>query len=94
LDVVGGLGMAAAVSTTICWMPQAWRTIRSGDTHAISLAFQALFAAGLALWVVYGVMIRSAPLILANVVSLPPVLVVLAFKIRNLRRGEAAVASE
>lgn len=76
------LGFAAASLTTLCWLPQAWRTIRTRDTRAISLWAQALFAAGLLLWLAYGVMIMSWPLIGANAVTLCLVLVILAMKLR------------
>jgi MtN3 and saliva related transmembrane protein len=87
--LVSATGFLAGVLTTICWLPQAWRTLRSRDTRSISLLFQSLFALGLALWVGYGAAIGSTPLMLANVVSLPPVLIILGIKIANLRKDEA-----
>ena len=77
------LGFAAASLTTLCWLPQAWSTLRTRDTRAISLWAQALFAAGLLLWLAYGVMIMSWPLIGANAVTLCLVLVILAMKLRH-----------
>ena len=53
------LGFAAAALTSLCWLPQAWRTIRTRDTKAISLWTQSLFAAGTALWLTYGLHIGS-----------------------------------
>ena len=76
------VGAAAALLTTFCWVPQALRTIRLRDTRAISLPAQAAFAAGLALWLAYGLMIGSWPLIGANAVSLGLVSVIVATKLR------------
>jgi MtN3 and saliva related transmembrane protein len=79
VELIGG---AAALLTTFCWVPQALRTIRLRDTRAISLPAQLAFAAGLALWLVYGVLIASWPLVLANAVSLGLASVIVATKLR------------
>ena len=76
------IGAAAALLTTFCWVPQALRTIRLRDTRAISLPSQLAFAAGLALWLGYGCLIASWPLIGANALSLALVSVIVATKLR------------
>jgi len=76
------LGTIAATLTTLCWVPQAWRTIRTRETRAISLWTQSVFTFGIALWLVYGVLIQSWPLIGANAISLVLVGLILAMKIR------------
>lgn len=76
------LGFTAATLTTLCWVPQAWRTIRTRDTRAISLWTQSIFAAGVLLWLVYGLLLMSWPLIGANVVTFCLVSVILAMKLR------------
>ncbi|WP_332684660.1 SemiSWEET family sugar transporter [Bosea sp. (in: a-proteobacteria)] len=77
------LGFSAAVLTTLCWLPQAAQTIRTRDTRAISLWTQAMFATGIGLWLIYGLLIASWPLIGANAVSLALVLVILTMKLRH-----------
>jgi MtN3 and saliva related transmembrane protein len=76
------VGYIAACCTTLCWLPQAVRTIRTRDTRAISLWTQAFFAVGIALWLVYGLVIGSVPVILSNAVTLPLVLTIVAMKLR------------
>jgi MtN3 and saliva related transmembrane protein len=76
------LGFAAAVLTTLCWVPQAWRTIRTRDTRAISLWTQVFFALGIVLWLAYGLLLMSWPLIGANAVTLLLVLAILSMKLR------------
>jgi MtN3 and saliva related transmembrane protein len=76
------LGFAAATLTTLCWVPQAWRTIRTRDTRAISLWTQSIFALGVLLWLAYGLLLMSWPLIGANSVTLCLVGVILAMKLR------------
>jgi MtN3 and saliva related transmembrane protein len=79
IEIVGAL---AALLTTFCWVPQALRTIRLRDTRAISLPAQLAFAAGLVLWLVYGVLIGSWPLIGANAISLGLVSTIIGTKLR------------
>lgn len=76
------IGAIAAALTTICWLPQAWRTIRTRETRAISAATQGLFAIGLALWLVYGFGIGSWPIIVANALTLVLVSTILVMKLR------------
>lgn len=90
--IVTGFGFVAAALTTVCWLPQAWKTIRSQDTRSISMPAQALYASGLTMWALYGAAIGSLPLIAANVVSLAPVLIILAVKARNFRSDERALS--
>ena len=77
------LGFSAAALTTLCWVPQALQTIRTRDTSGISLWTQSLFALGIMLLLIYGVLLMSWPLISANAVSLLLVLVILTMKLRH-----------
>lgn len=76
------IGACAATITTLCWVPQAVKVIRTRETAAISLVMYLMLALGVTLWLVYGVMIGSWPLIGANAVTLVPVLSILAMKLR------------
>lgn len=80
--LVETIGAAAALLTTFCWVPQALRTLGLRDARAISLPAQLTFGAGLALWLVYGMLIGSWPLIGANAVSLALVSAIVAMKLR------------
>lgn len=64
------LGYAAASLTTLSFIPQALKTLRSGDTSGISLRMYALFTAGVACWAVYGLLTGDGPLIAANLITL------------------------
>jgi MtN3 and saliva related transmembrane protein len=77
------IGMSAAVLTTLSWLPQAVQTIRTRQTRDISLPAQVLLFAGLILWLAYGVLISSLPLIVANIVTAGLVAVILTMKIKN-----------
>ncbi len=62
--------MAAAVLTTAAFAPQAIKAWRTRSTKDVSLAMFALIVAGIALWLIYGILIDDAPLIIANAVTL------------------------
>lgn len=76
------IGAIAATITTLCWVPQAIKVIRTRETAAISLVMYIMLCLGIALWLAYGLLIQSWPLIGANTVTLLPVLVILAMKLR------------
>lgn len=76
------IGSAAAIITTLCWVPQAIKVIRTRETAAISLLMYLLLAVGISLWLVYGLLIGSMPLIGANAVTIVLVLIILAMKLR------------
>lgn len=80
------LGFVAAAVTTACFLPQALRVVRTGDTRSLSLAMYALFVAGLVLWLAYGVFLRSLPIILANTLTLLQAAVILYYKATEGRR--------
>jgi MtN3 and saliva related transmembrane protein len=82
---VRALGYLAALLTTLSFFPQALKTLRSGDTSAISLRMYGLCTLGIALWAVYGFCTGDGPLIVANLVTLVPAGIVLERKVRDLR---------
>jgi MtN3 and saliva related transmembrane protein len=76
------IGLIAACCTTISFIPQAVQTIRTRDTRDISLGMYALFTAGTALWLIYGIFIHSVPVTLANAVTLVFAGIILIYKIK------------
>ncbi len=64
------IGLAAAVCTTAANLPQLKKAWTTGQTDDLSLKTLLLFAGGLGLWVVYGVLQKDIVIILANCISL------------------------
>lgn len=77
------VGYAAALFTTSAFLPQVIRAWRTRSTRDLSLQSFATYAAGLALWLVYGLLIRDVPLIAANGVTLLLALTILGLKLRH-----------
>jgi MtN3 and saliva related transmembrane protein len=75
------IGYLAAVLTTISFVPQAWQTFRTRDVSGISLGMYTVFACGVALWLVYGVLVAAWPIVVANGITLALALVILAMKL-------------
>jgi MtN3 and saliva related transmembrane protein len=90
--LVDTIGMTGAVLTTVCWLPQAMKIIRSRETGAISLAGTLAFTIGIVFWLIYGLALMDWPLITSNVVTLALMSVIVALKLRH-GRGEGAVPS-
>jgi MtN3 and saliva related transmembrane protein len=85
--VIEILGYAAATLTTVSFVPQAIKTLRSGDTAAISLRMYLLFTSGIALWGVYGLLKGDGPLIAANAITLVSAGLILERKLRAVLSG-------
>jgi MtN3 and saliva related transmembrane protein len=81
------LGYAAASLTTLSFMPQAAKTLRSGDTAAISLRMYLLFTSGVALWGIYGWLRGDGPLVVANAITLVSAGLILQSKLRSVLAG-------
>jgi MtN3 and saliva related transmembrane protein len=72
----------AAVLTTAAFVPQALHIIRYRETKAISLLMYVAFASGVALWLVFGVLIGNWAIILSNAITLALTLAIVGMKIR------------
>jgi MtN3 and saliva related transmembrane protein len=85
---VNGIGMewtgyVAATLTTLAFVPQAVKTIRSRDTRSISLGMYVVFTIGIGFWLAYGFVLDSLPMILSNIVTFALSATILALKIRH-----------
>jgi MtN3 and saliva related transmembrane protein len=74
------IGSTAAALTTLAFIPQAWKVWRTRHTADISMGMYVLFTIGVALWLVYGILIESWPIIMANSFTLVLAGAVLAMK--------------
>jgi MtN3 and saliva related transmembrane protein len=76
------VGFAAGTLTTLCWTPQAVKILRNRDAKSISMITTTTFVAGCALWLIYGLLIGSASMILFNTVTVALNLLIIALKLR------------
>lgn len=76
-------GLVAAFCTTISFVPQAIKTIKTKDTSSISLVMYLLFTFGSLLWLVFGFMSHNVPVTAANGVTLVLASIILFYKVRH-----------
>ena len=79
-DLIGGV---AAVLTTIAFVPPVLKSWRTRSTRDVSLVMFVIFTTGLSLWLIYGFVIESWPIIVANIVTLSLTITMIALKIRG-----------
>lgn len=82
MTLIDTVGSAAALLTTASFIPQAWHTFRTRDVSGISLGMYSLFTAGVALWLVYGILLVAWPIIIANAITTSLALLILGMKLR------------
>lgn len=83
LDLDNLVGYAAAVLTTVAFVPQALKSWQTRDLSGVSLPMYSLFTAGVVMWFVYGVMLGSWPIIIANAITIILASVVLTLKLMH-----------
>lgn len=81
MDIIW-LGYAAALFTTVAWMPQALKTFRTKSTRDLSLPTMGVISIGLTLWLAYGVLRNDPALIISNGVQVPITYWLVAMKLR------------
>lgn len=64
------IGLAAAFCTTVAYLPQAIKTIKTKHTKDLSLGMYSIMTIGIALWLVYGILVGDLPITVANAVTL------------------------
>jgi MtN3 and saliva related transmembrane protein len=79
------IGLLAAALTSLSYIPQVKKALPPGSTDDLSSKTLAVLAAGLALWIGYGVLKGDYVIIAANAVGLALVATLIGFKIQDGR---------
>jgi MtN3 and saliva related transmembrane protein len=83
LSVIDAVGFVAGALTTGAFVPQVLKSWRTRDLSGVSLRMYSLFTVGVALWLAYGLMVTSWPVIVCNAITLLLAGGVLALKLRH-----------
>jgi MtN3 and saliva related transmembrane protein len=75
-------GFIAGTLSTLSFIPQLVKIIRSRSTTDISLIAFTLLGAGVAFWIGYGIFINSVPVMLFNAITLALVVTIISLKVR------------
>jgi len=76
------IGLIAGLLTSVASVPQVVKTWRSRHARDLSIWQPLLLSVGVALWLIYGMLIGDVPLIVANIT---PLLCNLALTVMKLR---------
>lgn len=82
MEVLDLTGSIAATLTTVSFVPQVWQVWRTRHTKDISLGMYIAFTSGVGLWLVYGMLLGSWPIIIANSITFCLAGAVLIMKLR------------
>jgi len=75
------IGSIAATCTTMAFIPQAVQSYKTRDLSGISLPMYFIFTLGVAMWLVYGLLKRDWPIIIANTITVALSAMILVLKI-------------
>lgn len=80
------IGLVAGTLTSVAAIPQLIKTLKTRNVRDISIWQPLLLSFGVALWMMYGVLINDLPLILANITPLVCNAILTVTKIRYGRK--------
>jgi MtN3 and saliva related transmembrane protein len=81
---IDGLGFFAGFLTSFSASPQLYYSYRTRDVRSFDLRFLLMLASGLLLWAVYGIVIRSLPIIVFNFVGVTLWLPIIGMKVKEI----------
>ncbi len=82
MDYIEILGLVAATLTTAAFVPQVYKTWQQKSTRDISLTMYLVMFIGVVLWCIYGILIESFPVTLANALTALLLFIMLILKLR------------
>lgn len=82
-DDVELIGFAAAFLTTIAFIPQVFKVLKTKSVEGLSLTTYLLYVSGVFLWFIHGVNLESLSMIVGNFVSILLTLIILFFIIKS-----------
>ena len=74
-------GYFAAILTTLAFLPQLIKTLKTKKAEDVSLITLIMFLTGVLSWIIYGYKISSTPILIANIITFILNLLILIFKV-------------
>lgn len=74
------LGLIAGLLTTVCWIPQLTRSLRTRSTDDLSWTYLGVLGTGVALWLAYGVVLLDIAIVVSNLLTLGCIVTLLMVK--------------
>lgn len=82
MDAITGIGLVAALFTTVSLFPQLLKVWKTKSTKDVSMGMFAFFCGGVFLWFVYGVLLHDFPIIIANSLAFIQAAIIIGFKVK------------
>jgi MtN3 and saliva related transmembrane protein len=82
------IGFIAAFCTTMAFLPQLIKVLKTNDTKSLSLGMYSVFVFGVLLWLLYGIAKLDWPIIVANAFTLLFASIILIAKVRNMNNDK------
>jgi MtN3 and saliva related transmembrane protein len=76
------IGFIAAILTTAAFVPQVYKIVKLKSAEGISLTMYWIMFTGIVFWEIYGWLILSPPVILANIITASLLLIIIYYKLR------------
>ncbi len=83
MNYVNIIGFIAGTLTTIAFVPQVIKIWKTKSAKDISLGMFVILCTGIILWIVYGILVKSLPVVVANAMSLVFALSILVLKMKR-----------
>ncbi len=83
MNYVNIIGFTAGTLTTIAFVPQAIKIWKTKSAKDISLGMFVILCTGISLWVIYGILVKSLPVVVANATTLVFALTILVLKLKR-----------
>jgi|TARA_X000000950_G_scaffold11762_1_gene12732 MtN3 and saliva related transmembrane protein len=77
------IGLSAAFLTTSAFIPQVYKIYKEKNADGISLLMYIILFIGVILWLIYGILISSLSIVIANGITALLQLSIIIFKLKN-----------
>lgn len=84
------VGYVAGTLTTACFVPQAYKIIRTKNVEGISLLMYLVFLCGVMLWLAYGMILQKGPMVLFNVLTAILTMIIIYNILKYRKAGDNA----
>ena len=76
------IGSIAGILTTLAFVPQVIKVVKTRDTSSLSLGMYSMQVLGVFLWLIHGIVIQDMALLVANAITFMLSLVILVYKLK------------
>jgi MtN3 and saliva related transmembrane protein len=82
------IGFIAAAFTTLSFLPQAIKVIKTKNTSGISFSMYLMFTIGVSLWLIYGIFTKQLSISIANGITLIFAIIILKHTFDDLKKAK------